>query len=292
MNLTQLKCFISVAELENMSKASEYLHTGQSAVSKNITKLEQELDCTLFTRNGKNIELNPAGKRFLECANQVVTLVEEAKEDLNILDDRLNRKIRLGMATGCRGLGKCIHEFEKTSTEAEFELNGSAAGSGKLDISNYDAIIYPEMPEYGKYKGFKLYSEKCFMGVNAKNPLADELAFNVKKLADQRVIFMRDGNRLEYTHRLLHALSIKPAHFCYTDLREVHKQMISDNVALGFVPEGSAEFYRDSRIKLIPILDSRFERNIIVSFRKEKYLPDLAKDFKSFMLGYYNAKTE
>lgn len=287
MNLTQLKYFISVAELENTLKASEFLHASQSAVSKNISKLEQELGCSLFNRNGKNITLNAAGKRFLECANQVVMLLDEAKEDLSIMDEKTNRKIRIGMATDCRGLGKCIKEFEKDCTEAEFDISGAFYSKEKLDINDYDAIIYPDVPEYSKYSGYTLYNEKCYAAVNVRNPLSKELVFNIRNLSDQRVIFMRDRGNFEHTHRLLDALSIDHAHFCYTDMREIHKQVIADDVAIGFVPEGAADFYHDERIKLIPILDKRFERKIKISFRKDKYLSEMALAFKSFVISFY-----
>ena len=40
MNIFQLRYFVSVAQLENISKAADLLHLSQSSLSKSIAKLE------------------------------------------------------------------------------------------------------------------------------------------------------------------------------------------------------------------------------------------------------------
>ena len=82
MNVAQLRYFITVAQLENISKAAELLYLKQPALSKNISKLEEELGTPLFERNGKRLSLNVQGKRFLECANTVLRELELAESDI------------------------------------------------------------------------------------------------------------------------------------------------------------------------------------------------------------------
>ena len=57
MNISQLRYFTTVAQLENVSKAADLLYLSQSSLSKNIAKLEEELGMPLFDRNGKKITL-------------------------------------------------------------------------------------------------------------------------------------------------------------------------------------------------------------------------------------------
>ena len=63
MRIAQLRCFVTVAQLENMSQAAELLHLSQSSLSKNIATLEEELGTQLFQRKGRSLTLNPAGGR-------------------------------------------------------------------------------------------------------------------------------------------------------------------------------------------------------------------------------------
>lgn len=64
MTDTQKKCFLAVSEHLSFSKAASVLYVSQPAVSKNITSLENELGASLFLRQGKVIELSPAGEIF------------------------------------------------------------------------------------------------------------------------------------------------------------------------------------------------------------------------------------
>ena len=73
MNVLQLRYFITVAQLENVTKAADLLHISQSSLSKNISALEKELSVSLFDRNGKNIALNASGERFLESCKKIVS---------------------------------------------------------------------------------------------------------------------------------------------------------------------------------------------------------------------------
>ncbi len=62
MNLTTLKYFISVASLGSITEVSKEAYVSQSAVSKTIKQLEEEIGVELFDREGRTIKLNQQGK--------------------------------------------------------------------------------------------------------------------------------------------------------------------------------------------------------------------------------------
>ena len=57
MNLQQLEYFKVIAETKNFTEASNILSVTQPALSKAISKLEEELDVKLFQREGRNIKI-------------------------------------------------------------------------------------------------------------------------------------------------------------------------------------------------------------------------------------------
>src|SRR4051812_7234899 len=85
MDITQLYYFIVAAEQEHMTKASEILSLSQSALSRSITSLENELGVPLFDRKNRKILLNRYGKAFLEDAKKIVEQFEVSKENLSQL---------------------------------------------------------------------------------------------------------------------------------------------------------------------------------------------------------------
>ena len=61
MTRTQLNCFSAVLRTLSFTKASNLLYTSQPAISKNISKLEEELGCRLFERSGSTLTVTEAG---------------------------------------------------------------------------------------------------------------------------------------------------------------------------------------------------------------------------------------
>ncbi|MDO4339977.1 MAG: LysR family transcriptional regulator [Eubacteriales bacterium] len=72
MNTAQLESFIQVAENLNFARAAEILNITQSAVSRQIHSLEEELGTKLLHRTTRTVTLTPAGLRFLEDAKSVM----------------------------------------------------------------------------------------------------------------------------------------------------------------------------------------------------------------------------
>ncbi|MBR6072855.1 MAG: LysR family transcriptional regulator [Bacilli bacterium] len=65
INLNLYKVFYDVAKYGSFSKAAEFTYTTQSAISKSIKKLEEELETQLFYRNSNGIELTEKGRELL-----------------------------------------------------------------------------------------------------------------------------------------------------------------------------------------------------------------------------------
>ena len=69
MNDTLIQSFLSVAEEGSFCKAAEKIYISQPNLSRNIARLEKELNAQLFDRSGKHIALTEAGRiyRWRSC---------------------------------------------------------------------------------------------------------------------------------------------------------------------------------------------------------------------------------
>ena len=67
-----LRTFLNVVESGSVTRAAASLHMSQAAASQQIKRLEQTLDCRLFERQGRGLELAPAGERLLAQARRLV----------------------------------------------------------------------------------------------------------------------------------------------------------------------------------------------------------------------------
>jgi len=74
-----LRTFSTAARYASFSGAGARLGLSQSAVSAQIKKLEQELNCELFERVGKAVALSPRGRELLPVAQEILRLYESMK---------------------------------------------------------------------------------------------------------------------------------------------------------------------------------------------------------------------
>src|SRR4051812_4284391 len=98
MDIRDLKCFILTAELGSITRASGELGIVQSALSRKIQTIEDELGCTLFNRLPRGIQLTPAGRRFLERARRVVREVDFARADAKEGAGEVAGEVSLGLS--------------------------------------------------------------------------------------------------------------------------------------------------------------------------------------------------
>ncbi len=82
MELRQLNTFVTVAKLNNFTKAAACLGYAQASVTSQIQLLEKELGVQLFDRIGKSIFLTREGEKLLVYSKQMLKLHTEAKDAL------------------------------------------------------------------------------------------------------------------------------------------------------------------------------------------------------------------
>ena len=84
----------------SFSRAAEKLHITQSALSRSIQSLEEELGGPLLDRIGKRNELTPLGQSVLERARGIVKEAAELKRGAALLQQGGLGSLRLGLGSG------------------------------------------------------------------------------------------------------------------------------------------------------------------------------------------------
>ncbi|WP_036233123.1 LysR family transcriptional regulator [Marinobacterium litorale] len=90
-----LHAFVQVADSGSFSVAAEKLFLTQSAISKRIAHLEQQVDCRLFDRIGRSISLTEAGKTLLPQAREILHALQDAARSLQNLSGEVSGRLSL-----------------------------------------------------------------------------------------------------------------------------------------------------------------------------------------------------
>jgi DNA-binding transcriptional LysR family regulator len=96
MELRQLRHFMAVVRLANISAAAEQLGLTQPALSKSIRMLEQSLGVRLLDRGPAGVRMTLFGERLKVYADMVLALSDEAREEIDALRGARRGSLRIG----------------------------------------------------------------------------------------------------------------------------------------------------------------------------------------------------
>ena len=96
MEFYQLTYFLAAAQTQNFRKAADLCLVAQSALSRQIAALEDELDVLLFTRYKKRVTLTPAGQEFAGYVRNAMDQLQEGQQFVAELQAGQRGTVRIG----------------------------------------------------------------------------------------------------------------------------------------------------------------------------------------------------
>ncbi len=100
MDWDKLKVFHAAAEAGSFTHAGEHLGLSQSAVSRQVSALEQELSVSLFHRHARGLILTEQGELLYRTAHEVFIKLEAARAKLTDSRERPNGDLRVTTTPG------------------------------------------------------------------------------------------------------------------------------------------------------------------------------------------------
>ena len=170
-DFNKYRVFYAVAECLSFSKATEYLHVSQPAISHAIKELEDQLDVKLFQRENKKISLTEDGEKLLKYVKSAFDSLVAGERALKETEEELSGKVRIGIYTHISTvlLPKIIKLFNERYPKVKFAVFSSSDIEIKQKLKNRELDIailhYPIFMDDEKYTEEKLCEmESCFFG--------------------------------------------------------------------------------------------------------------------------------
>ena len=198
MELRQLRYFVEVAQREHISEAADHLHVAQSAISRQIANLEDELGTPLFERIGRNVKLTPIGKIFLEHAIVALKAIDFAAKQVEEYLDPAKGTIKIGFPTSLASyvLPSVISAFKKEYPDVSFHLRqGSykylidAVKNRELNL----AFLGPLPQKDDEINTTLLFSESIHALLPSNHPLAKQQSINLSDLRNEKFVSFPEG---------------------------------------------------------------------------------------------------
>ena len=201
MELRTLRYFLEIAREENMTKAAERLHVSQSALSRQVKSLEEELGQRLFVRHSFRISLTPEGQLLRQRAEDILQMADKTIEEFRTLDDDLRGDIYIGCAESeamnrlstvlvtLHELHPGIHYHLKSGNTADIAgdldkgLLDFAVIANPVDLTKYNFITIPTRDRWGAILP-KTHPLAAKESISADDVMDEPLILSIQGLAD------------------------------------------------------------------------------------------------------------
>ena len=173
MDWDKLKIFHAVAEAGSFTSATVILNISQSAISRQIQSLEEDLKVKLFERHARGLTLTQNGEYVFKTAHEVISKLKEIETSLGDQKNKPAGKLTITTVRsfGTHWLTPRIQEFMNLNPEIEVEL---IFDDKELDLSTRQADIgifmrRPKQLNYIQRKlvdiNYHIYGSTKYLGV-------------------------------------------------------------------------------------------------------------------------------
>ena len=140
MDWDKLKIFHAVAEAGSFTNATITLNLSQSAISRQIQSLEEELKTQLFERHARGLTLTDNGEYLFKTAHEVILKLKEVETTFSDKKTKPSGKLTITTVRsfGTHWLTPRIQEFMQLNPEIEVEL---IFDDKELDLNTREADI-------------------------------------------------------------------------------------------------------------------------------------------------------
>lgn len=194
MELIFVREFAVLAETCNFQLAAGSLSMSQSALSKHIQKLEDELGTELFDRSKKTVTLNENGVIFLNYARQLCKIYDECSNVFAARTVKKDNSLNIGFTRilGQHRLVSQLTEFSMSHPNIQLSLFEQKGDQLKSKLSSGECdFVFTAKPEDFDDEEFEraLYmNETMKIILPPGHHLSDRTSVTVKDLRHERMI--------------------------------------------------------------------------------------------------------
>src|SRR6266567_5504596 len=241
MDLRQLEILQAIAETGSFTACGRKLHVSQSAISRQILLLEDELGEPLFLRVGRQVRMTPAAESLVKLGQRVF---QDVRETVGTITDRtrdLKGTLRLsgGMTVCLYVFPPLLKHLRRIHPHLDVRLTVATAGRSVQEIrgGRVDAGLLTLPVDESDMVTVPVLREELLLVTPPTHPLARRRAVTPKDLARLPFVLFEVGSA---TRKVIDTFfageGIEPIIVMDTENVEIIKAMVKTGLGIGIVP--------------------------------------------------------
>ena len=289
MELRQLEYFQMVCRLNSISKAAEQLHVAQPSISIAIQKLEVELGVQLFRRTQRQIALTSEGLIFLQRVNQILTQINDSKNEMKDLSTFPKGAIKIGIPPmiGIFLFPKIFAQFREQCPHIELSAveGGSLAIQSLVEQGRIDIGIITQSNSSPSLETLPITDGQIHVCLPLGHPLSSQASIPFTKLSELPFILLKEDT---YNRQVIME-ECKKHHFTpnivfSSSQIETIINLVELEIGISFLFDAIARKY--STITTCPLAEP-IKFQIVLAWNRSRYLTSASKAFIDFMTSIH-----
>jgi DNA-binding transcriptional LysR family regulator len=241
VDLRQLEILQAIAETGSFTACGRKLHVSQSAISRQILLLEDELGEPLFLRVGRQVRMTPAAESLVQLGQRVFL---DVRETVGSITDR-TRELR-GTLRLSGGMTVCLYVFppllkhlRRVHPHLDVRLTVALAGRSVQEIrgGRVDAGLLTLPVEETDLVTVPAQREELLLVTAPTHQLAKRRKVQARDLAGLPFVLFELGSATrKVIDNFFAAQSIEPTIVMDTENVEIIKAMVKTGLGVGIVP--------------------------------------------------------
>jgi DNA-binding transcriptional LysR family regulator len=241
MDLRQLEILQAIAETGSFTACGRKLHVSQSAISRQILLLEEELGEPLFLRVGRQVRMTPAAESLVQLGQRVFL---DVRETVGAITDR-TRELR-GTLRLSGGMTVCLYVFppllkhlRRVHPHLDVRLTVATAGRSVQEIrgGRVDAGLLTLPVAESDLVTVPVLREELLVVTTPTHPLARRRKVAARDLNGQPFVLFEVGSATrKVIDQFFATEKIEPTIVMDTENVEIIKAMVKTGMGIGIVP--------------------------------------------------------
>lgn len=291
MQIRALKTFCDVVELHSFSEAAKINHLTQSAVSQQISHIENEYGVRMIERAQRNLTLTPAGEIFYKACKEILQKLEDIRLSINEISNVVSGKIKLESiyTIGLHDLPKFVQHFMSLYPDVQLHLNYRHAAEIYQDIlSNMAHLGVVAHPQRNRQLDIHpCWQEKLVIICSPTHKFVERKRIPVAMMDDTPfVAFERNIPTRKIIDKAFRKAQVQPRIVMQLDNIETIKRVVENGTGISVVPVNSIqEEIRAGSLAYCEFADIELAREIAIISKKGRVLSNAEKKFIELLRG-------
>ncbi len=279
MDLRQMEMFRAVAEEGGFTRAGERLHVSQSAISRQIKLLEDELGGMLLHRRGRRATLTPPGELLLKTANRLFRDIQDVVWQISETHQLHRGSIRIGggMTVCMFILPKLLKKYRSKYRQVDLRVTSGTSESIIRQIRNHEVDLgLLTLPIVEKdLEVVPVLKEEMVVVTAPRHPLTRRRTIHPEALGKYPMILFEQGSNTRKVLDLFFlAEGIRSDIAMETENVEIIKAMVAHGIGITIIPyAAAARDIRSRRFAYSTIAGMKLYRETGWVYLKSDYVP-------------------